>query len=279
RAKGFYLQRGLDVDILRGGPNHPAAQALASGQADFGTLMLASALQEHERGVRLVNIAQIVQRSAYMLVAKRSSGILTPGDLQGRKVGLWGSDFQAQAKAFFVKNNLSVTVVPQAATMNLFLRDGVAAASTMWYNGYHFILNAGYNPDELTTFFFFENGLNFPEDGIYCSEKTYQSDPKRCRAFVDASIEGWRYAFEHPGEALDIVMNYAEQGNCATNSIHQQWMLARMQDICLTNGIDSPTGTLVAADYNRVVQMLNDYGVIEQAPSFEHFYKGRENNE
>ena len=33
------------------------------------------------------------------------------------------------------------------------------------------LLNAGLNPDELTSFFFHEHGLNFPEDGIYALEK------------------------------------------------------------------------------------------------------------
>jgi len=41
-------------------------------------------------GTRVVNIAQIMQRSALMLVAKKSSGIRTPQDMNGKKVGLWG---------------------------------------------------------------------------------------------------------------------------------------------------------------------------------------------
>ena len=66
--------------------------------------------------------------------------------------------------------------------MNLFLRDGVDAASATVYNEYHLILNAGLNPEELTTFPFSEQGLNFPEDGLYCLEKTFEKNPERaCR--------------------------------------------------------------------------------------------------
>ena len=41
----------------------------------------------------------------------------------------------------------------------------------MWYNEYHLILNAGVNPEELTTFPMADYGMNFPEDGIYCLER------------------------------------------------------------------------------------------------------------
>jgi len=60
--------------------------------------------------------------------------------------------------------------------VNLFLRDGVDVVSAMWYNEYHTIINSGLNPDELTTFFFHEHGLNFPEDGIYTLEETFKRD-------------------------------------------------------------------------------------------------------
>ena len=56
----------------------------------------------------------------------------------------------------------------------------------MWYNEYHTIINSGLNPDELTTFFFHEHGLNFPEDGIYTLGETFKKDPALAWAFVKA---------------------------------------------------------------------------------------------
>ena len=272
--KGFYRKQGMEVTILRGGPDRSACKALEQGKADFSTMMLSDALQERARGLKMVNLAQIVQRSAYILVAKRERGIVSPADLQGCTVGLWGEEFQVQARTFFNKYSLKVRVVPQSTTMNLFLRDGVDAASAMWYNGYHAILNSGYDPEELTTFFLFEHELNFPEDGIYCLEKTFRADPAQCRAFASASIEGWRYAFAHPEETLDIVMRYAEQGGNPTNRPHQKWMLARMRDICLPKDINLPMGALAPADYARVERLMLEHGVVGNVPPLEHFFKG-----
>jgi NitT/TauT family transport system substrate-binding protein len=270
--KGFYRSHHLEVKILRGGPDHPASDLLAKGRADFGTLFLANGIEKSANGGKLVNLAQIVQRSALMLVAKKSQGILKPEDINRRKVGLWGDEFRLQPRAFFRTYHLQVTEVPQSTTINLFLRDGVQVASAMWYNEYHQLLNAGMNPDELTTFFLADYGMNFPEDGIYCREDLMKRHPERCRAFVAASLEGWTYAFAHPEEALNIVMDYVAAANVATDRVHQKWMLEKMREIIQPPGSDVPLGTLREEAYARVARALQEAGLIKRIPAFSHFY-------
>jgi NitT/TauT family transport system substrate-binding protein len=270
--KGFYRQHHLDVKILEGGPDWPASELLAQGRVDFGTMFLTTGIEKRAQGSKLVNLAQIVQRSALMLVAKKSSGILKPQDINGKRVGLWSDEFALQPRAFFRKYHLHVQEIPQSATLALFLRGGVDVASAMWYNEYHQILDAGLNPDELTTFFMADYGMNFPEDGIYCLEETWRQHPERCRAFVAASLEGWRYAFAHPEEALDIVMKYVRAANVATNRIHQKWMLEKMREIIQPPGWNIPLGLLQEKAYNRVAQALKQGGLITRIPKFSEFY-------
>lgn len=291
--KGFYRNQGIDLNILRGGPESPPSRLLVEGQADFGTMFLSTAIQRSANGVQLVNLGQLVQCSSLMLVARKSSGISIPKDIEGKRVGIWGAEFQIQPLAFFRKHHLMVTVVPQASTVNLFLRGGVEVASAMWYNEYHMLLNAGIDPDELSTFFFFDYNMNFPEDGIYCLKTTLERDPELCCRFVQASLEGWRYAFEHPDEALDLVMKYVDEANIATDRTHQRWMLDRMRDLmanprCVGRSVtaqvapaslkaaitDADFGVLKKTDYQRVVQELQKAGMVDQVPNFAEFYRG-----
>jgi len=271
--KGIYRKHGIDLEIISGGPGRPADAFLKEGKADFATLWLSTAIPMRSEGVPVMNLAQIMQRSALMLVAKKSSGVLTPEDMNGKKVGLWGPIFQIQPRAFFKRYNLDVEVVRQSFSVNLFLRNGVDVASAMWYNEYHTILNCGLNPDELTTFFFHEHGLNFPEDGIYALEETRRRDPDLCRAFVQASIEGWQYAFSHPTEALNIVMNNLKCAHIPATRVHQRWMLDRMRDLIRAEGVKVPVGTLRPEDYLRVARGLKENGMIETIPPFETFHR------
>jgi len=273
QERGFYKKEGIELTIIAGGPNSPPLDLLKEGKADLATLWLATGIQARAQGMNLVNIAQIIQKSALMLVAKKANGITSVQDLDGRKVGLWGPIFQIQPRAFFRMYHLNVKVVPQSYSVDLFLRNGVDAASAMWYNEYHRILNFGVNPEELTTFFFHEHGLNFPEDGIYVMEKTLQRDPELCRAFVKASTEGWRYAFAHPEESLDVVMRNLRKEYIPATRVHQKWMLARMKDLILSEGFSAPMGRLAHEDYDRVARGLQSNGLIEGIPPFHEFYK------
>jgi NitT/TauT family transport system substrate-binding protein len=273
--KGFYENHGLDLTIIPGGPARSPIDYLSRKKADFGTLWLCSAIEKRAQGLKLVNIAQVMQKSALMLVAKKSAGIKTLEDLNGKKVGLWRNEFQIQPRALFKKYNLRVKVIPQTFSVNLFLRDGVDLASAMWYNEYHTILNSGLNPDELTPIFFFEHGLNFPEDGIYCLEDTFQKDPQRAQAFVQASLEGWLYAFSHTEETLDIIIKYMTLAKVPANRVHQRWMLARMKDLILIPEEKNLLGKLKKEDYQRVAQELKASGLIKKIPEFQSFYPDR----
>ncbi|MFH1213383.1 MAG: ABC transporter substrate-binding protein [Candidatus Neomarinimicrobiota bacterium] len=268
---GIYRKHGIDLKILTGGPNNPASVLVEKGGVDFASFWLTNAIQLRDGGVPILHLAQIINRSALMLVAKKSSGITKPQDMQGRKVGIWGGDFQIQPMAFFEKYNLKVRIIPQGGSINLFLSDAIDVTSAMWYNEYHTILNSGLDPDELSAFFFSDYGLNFPEDGLYCLEKTYARDPQLCKEFIQATYEGWVGAFENPEKALEIVLSYMKDAKLAANNAHQRWMLNRMKDLIFPQGVTSAFPALNEKDYRFVSEKLLENRSIKDVPDFNEF--------
>jgi len=270
--KGFYRKHGIDLTIINGGPDTSTSEYLRSGKADFAVLWLTTAIQERVAGVKLVNLAQIIQKSSMMLIVRKSSGITKPADMNGKKVGLWEGPFAIPPRAFFKKYGLHVHEVPQYYTVNLFLRGGIDVVSAMWYNEYHTILNAGIDPDELSIFPLRDYGINLPEDGLYTLEKTFKNDPALARGFAQASLEGWNYAFAHPGETLDVVIRYIRAAKLPANRMHQKWMLERMRDVIMPQGNqEGVTGRLSENDYKAAGQILLQNGEIRTIPDFKTF--------
>lgn len=269
--QGLYARHGLDLKLLRAGPGVSATEALTNGTADFAVLWLSTAVQHRDRGVPVVHVAQIIQRSALLLVSRKSSGIRTIADMEGRKVGTWGGDLSIPANAMFAREGIRIREVPQAHTINLFLRGGIEVASAMWYNEYHTLLSSGVDAGELDVVFLSQQGMNFPEDGIYALEGTVRRDPAMVAAFREATLEGWKRAFEEPELALDSVLRRMREARIPANRVHQRWMLSRMEDLMKPAEPAGRAGELRRADYEAVARSMVGLGLVGKIPDPEAF--------
>src|SRR5262249_996688 len=89
KDKGFYKDVGLDVTIKPGGPDINPTQGIAGGGADRVVDWMSSALATREKGVPLVNIAQVFQKSGMQLTCRKDTGISKPEDFKGKTLGVW----------------------------------------------------------------------------------------------------------------------------------------------------------------------------------------------
>jgi len=277
--KGFFRREGVtNLEIRWSAAGQRPFDLLAEGKVDYCTGWLADAIVEKDRGLPLVNLAQVIPQSSLMLITWRQSGIDTPQKLTGKRVGLWGGNFDVPATAFFRKYGIRPIVVPQSTSMVPFLRGAVDVASAMHYNEYHKLIEAGVSPDELHSFRFADHGFVFPEDGIYCTAQTSAERANVSAAVVRACRQGWEYALANEAETLDVVMENCRAVNVRTNRNHQRWMLRSIR--AAMRRPDSlqpvPWGSLSEAAYSEVVRLLLDQALIEEAPDFREFHRRTE---
>ncbi len=273
-AKGIYERQGMAVKILRGGPDVQPVELMRAGQADFAVVMLSTALGERSRGTPLVHLAQVVNRSNFLLVAWRApaagDAVRTLQDLNGRRITIWEGDLRAPYLAMFDAQGVRPVVLPQYNTFSLFLHRGADAFAAMRYNEFHALLQGGVLEDEVRTFALSDHGGNLPEDGLYCMADTWRSRPEACRAFARASLEGWRYARDHEDETLDVVMDYVARDRRAVNRVHMRWMLKEMvASIFPPPGGDWAEGRLSRPAYERTVEILTRHAGLKAAPRYE----------
>ncbi len=273
QEKGYFKEYGLDVTFVPGGPARPVMTSLAQGDADIAVGFLSSGIKARAQGLDVVLIGQVSQRTALLFVARKGSGIQSPGDLNGRKVGIWYSDFQELPLSFLSRHQVKCEIVPVHSTINMFLWQAIDAMSIMWYNEYHQLIQAGLDEDELVVFDFQEYDLNYPEDGLYCNGDWLKANPDAARAFVQASMKGWEYAFAHADETINVVLKYMRINHMPANRPHQVWMLQRMQDVIRPEG-KKMTAALKLEDYLRTAEALRSAGSIQAVPKFQDFYRG-----
>lgn len=274
KEKGFYEEKGLDVNIDTYQSTGYVTEGLNTGELDFGTYFLSSAITEKSLDVDIVNIGQTSKQSSMMLIAKKSSGISKLEDIKNKKIGVWTNDFNVLYRAFNNKYNLNAKIIPVFSGIQLFLNDGVDMMAAMQFNEYHTLINSGYNKDELVTFYLKDYSFDVPEDGIYCLKETWKNQPKICGKFVEASMEGWYYAFNNPEETIDIVINYMESAHIPANRAHQKWMLSTMQKLIFPQNNMKMSTKLSKQDFIKTRELLKNNGYLKNSVKFENFYKG-----
>ncbi|MBN2851526.1 MAG: ABC transporter substrate-binding protein [Clostridia bacterium] len=261
QKRGFYSDYGIKVIIEMGGPDDPSSTALTDKKADIVSMFLSKALREIDNGNQIVNLAQISQKSSFLLVAKKNSGIRQIQDINNRKIGIWSNDFREPSMIFLNKQKISAQIVPVSWTTNVLAFDVVDIMNMMVYNEYDIFVNTGYDPDELTVFPLAEYGVNIPEDGIYCLREYYEKNQELCHDFAEATMQGWIYALNHEEETLSLVLDYLKQNHLPANIPHQRWMLQKIHDSVLYN-MDH-FGKLSETDYEASVEMMTSNNIIK----------------
>lgn len=270
--KGFYEAEGLNVTVLAGGPDIAPPQVLAGGGADAMLNWMPSALAAREKGLPVVNIAQPFKTSGLMLTCWKDTGITNVEDFRGKTIGVWffGNEYpflswMSQVGISTDGGDDGVIVLKQGFNVDPLLNREADCISTMTYNEYGQVIDAGVNPDELVTFKYEEQGVATLEDGIYVLEENLE-DPvfvDKMVRFVRASMEGWKYAESNPEEAAGIILDNDETG--AQTEAAQVRMMGEIAK--LTAGSN---GALDVADYERTVATLLSGGsdpVISAAPT------------
>ena len=273
--KGYYQAEGLDVTIKPGGPDIGTPQVLAGGGADVIVDWMPSALASREKGVALVNIAQIFKKSGMMLTCRKDSGIKSPSDFRGKTLGVWFYGNEYPFLSWMSKLGIpttggsnGVTVLKQGFNVDPILQKQAECVSTMTYNEYWQIVDAGLSPSELVVYKYEDQGVSTLEDGLYVMENKLKNKAfvSKMARFLKASIKGWEYAGDHPDEAADIVLENDDTG--AQTEKHQRRMMREISK--LLGNQPQGIGYLVPADYERTVDVLmssDSDPVISKRPS------------
>ena len=274
KAKGYYKDAGLDVNLKIGGPTIVNEQTVLSKQAEFGVNWFPSLLANRDQNNDLVNIAQVYTRSGTTEVTWKKDGITNFRQMRGKKFGVWifGNEFEQRAALvkYGMDPDKDVQLVQQQFDMVAFLKHEIDAASAMTYNELAQVLETKnpatgklYTMKDLNVFKYSDLGTGMLQDGIFVRGDWIKSKANQATAvkFLQATFKGWIYCRDHYVECTNIVV---KQGTALPKG-HQRWQMNEVNALIWPNKLG--IGVMNPVDYAKTAKISLDFKVIKKPAS------------
>ena len=209
-ATGEYRKRGLDVQIVQGGPGVNVPQLLASGAVEMGmgsNSFIALNLAQEEIPVRAV--AAFFQKDPQVLIAHPDPALKSLADLKGRPILL----ADASVTAFWVWLKAKYGFSDDQVRKYNFNPAPFLADKRVVQQGY--VTSEPYTLEKQggvapRVFLLADEGYPGYANMVLTSDRLIASNPTLVKAFVEASAQGWRdYLHGDPsaGDALILKHN------------------------------------------------------------------------
>jgi len=211
--QGYYEQAGLDVEIrsafAEDGTQVKVIEEVAAGRAHFG-IGAAEVLIARDRGAPVVVAASIFQQSPIAIVARTDAGVRSPADLT--RVTVLRSrhrvaDVEMQAVMRREGLDPEQATGPTRKELTGIPFNHLSAGRVDAYAAFRLtaLWRARQTGTPITVLQPSAYGVDFYGDSIFTTDTFAKSSPDIVRRFVDATLEGWRYALEHPDEIAERI--------------------------------------------------------------------------
>ena len=213
--KGWYTAGGLDVELQFAKGSADAARRTDVGQTQFGITDAGTVVTAVGRGAGLTIVGMLFDHSPFAIWTRRETGIRTPRDLQGKKVGTPPGDAQrVMFPALAAANGIgpaSVTFVNiEPAAKYAALAGRQVDAIFDFLTGQPFVYHA-VGQENAVRILWSDYGVDLYGNAIVVNSGFLRERPEAVRALLDATYRGWQYAMEHPDEAITILKKHVPQ--------------------------------------------------------------------
>jgi len=266
RERGLYQKAGLEVKFLPGGMGVDHVTRVADGQAEFGVagseLLVAWAEQRP-----VVALGPIFQHSPYAIMVRREAGVTNPHELIGRRVRITGKDRAPELWAMLMQEGVTpdklVLINPTAAADKL-NDPSITALSCYLTNE---VLVAEERGMDMVLLLPAAYGIDFYGDTLFTSGRLADDAPDLAARFKEASLAGWRLAFEHPEDTVQLVAGQFNPHGKSRQRLASE--LEAMRRLILPDQI--PVGTNNLFRWERMAEVLADLELMPPLKDLEGF--------
>jgi len=265
KEKGFYQREGLDVTILPGGPGIAPADEVLNDRAKYGVGNM-EVLSLYVEGKPLVALAAIYQHSPSILLVRSDSQIYTVRDLKGKRVMLFPGYSNPELLGMMRMQGVEPDDIQRLETstdINDLINGKTDAFNAYLTNEPFFMQEKGIgvriiNPRD--------HGVDFYSDVLFTTQQELQKNPDRVAAFRRASLKGWRYALDHPEEAIQILADKYQVNKTLSHLRYESNMVREMTMSTLVE-----LGYMSNNRWESIAHQMAQLGIISDVYSLSDF--------
>jgi ABC-type nitrate/sulfonate/bicarbonate transport system substrate-binding protein len=265
--KGFYANEELKVNLVPFSFEDPTIDSVVNETAVFGITGADELILARSKGLTLKAFAVIYKINPVCAYSLKESGIANPQDFIGKNIGLErGTNVEILYYAMMGKldiNRSQINELTIGYDANELL-NGITDVSTGYLiNEPHQVIEAGY---EVNTILMADYGVNMYADVLFATEDTINNNPELVEKFLRATLEGWQYAIDHNGEAIDIVLEYVNNGSRS----HEMYMLNSSIPLIQTG--ETPIGWMEKDEWVQAQDILLEQNIVGAEINIENVY-------
>jgi len=212
-AKGYFRDAKLDVSIDAGNGSGAAVTRVASGTYDLGFADLAALMEFHANNPDAPNkpvaIMMVYNNTPASVMALKKTGIKTPADLTGKKLGAPVFDAGRRAFPIFQKangiGNVNWTAMDPPLRETMLVRGDVDAITGFTFTSLLNIEARGVKAEDITVLPYPEHGVKLYGNAIIATPKILKENPAAVKAFLAAFTKGAKEVIGDPAKAIESV--------------------------------------------------------------------------
>ena len=277
--KGYYKKAGLEVNIIPSQGTAQAIQSVESGVAQYAFSDVAGLVAARANsGATAKMVAVIYQKAPYAVFSLRSGANVTkPEQLENLEIASGAGSFtQKVIEAFMTEKKLKAdtvkfTNVDPAARIGMLVAKKIPAIETFAMSKPGLVKAT--SEQETQMFLFADHGLKLYSNGILVKDSHLQANAAQVRAFIKASLDGWRDTIANPKAAAEIVAKYIK--GLDPDVVLQE--IAIVNDLVVTpdtkaKGLGSIDPATMAASVDMIAQNTGAAGKVNAKDAYDASY-------
>jgi NitT/TauT family transport system substrate-binding protein len=212
--RGYYKEEGLDVTMDTGQGSRESIPRVASGayQVGFGDFNSLVRFRDQNPDIGVKAVLMVYNNPAFAIVGRRSQGVETPKDLEGRTLGAPAPDAAwAQWNAFvdaagIDPDKVTVENVGFPVREPMLARGEVDAVAGFSFSVFLNLKAAGVPEDDITVMLMADHGLDMYGNAVFVNPDFAAENPEAVAGFVRATIRGVMDTIADPEAAVEYVL-------------------------------------------------------------------------